>query len=88
MCDFSAPSHTMNVDITSQTFTDVNLRYAAQREGVTASISSPSAGLLGFQLLGKAPSQLTSRVYSQYAVSNFLKSLYSLFGNTCVFSFH
>ncbi|XP_058235125.1 apolipoprotein Bb, tandem duplicate 1 isoform X2 [Hemibagrus wyckioides] len=63
----SAPSHTMNVDITSQTFTDVNLRYAAHREGVTASISSPSTSLLGFQLLGKAPSQLTSRVYSQYA---------------------
>ncbi|KAK3516813.1 hypothetical protein QTP70_023691, partial [Hemibagrus guttatus] len=63
----SAPSHTMNVDITSPTFTDVNLRYAAQREGVTASISSPSAGFLGFQLLGKVPSQLTSRVYSQYA---------------------
>ncbi|XP_053531616.1 apolipoprotein Bb, tandem duplicate 1 isoform X2 [Ictalurus punctatus] len=63
----SAPSHTLNVDITSLTFTDVNLRYAAQREGVTASISSPSTGFLGFQLQGKIASQLTSRLYGRYA---------------------
>ncbi|XP_034169697.2 apolipoprotein Bb, tandem duplicate 1 isoform X1 [Pangasianodon hypophthalmus] len=62
----SDPSHTLNFDITSPTFTDVNLRYAAKREGVTASISSPSAGFLGFQLQGKIPSQLTSRLYSHY----------------------
>ncbi|MCJ8743817.1 hypothetical protein PDJAM_G00098610 [Pangasius djambal] len=63
----SDPSHTLNFDITSPTFTDVNLRYAAKREGVTASISSPSAGFLGFQLQGKIPSQLTSRLYGHYA---------------------
>ncbi|XP_027021973.2 apolipoprotein Bb, tandem duplicate 1 [Tachysurus fulvidraco] len=63
----SDPSHTMNIDITSPTFTDASLRYAAQKEGVTASISSPSVGFLGFELQGKLPAQLTSRIYSHYA---------------------
>lgn len=40
---------------------------------MTASVSSPSAGFLGFQLQGKIPSQLTSRLYGHYAVSNFFK---------------
>ncbi|KAF5891255.1 apolipoprotein, partial [Clarias magur] len=63
----SVPSHILNVDITSPTYTDVNLRYAAQIEGMNVSISSPSAGFLGFQLQGKSPSQLTSRFYGHYA---------------------
>uniref|UniRef100_A0A8C8EM27 Vitellogenin domain-containing protein n=1 Tax=Oncorhynchus tshawytscha TaxID=74940 RepID=A0A8C8EM27_ONCTS len=42
--------HTLNVDITSPTFTDVNFRYAARRDGVSASISTPSTGLLGLEL--------------------------------------
>ncbi|KAI5610950.1 apolipoprotein Bb, tandem duplicate 1 isoform X1 [Silurus asotus] len=65
----SEPSHTMNVDITSPTFTDVKIRYAAQKEEMTASVSSRSTGLLGFQLQSKIPSQLTSRLYGQYAIA-------------------
>lgn len=59
--------HTLNVDITSPTFTDVNLRYAARRDGVSASVSTPSAGFLGLQFNGRVPSQM--RVYSRYPVS-------------------
>lgn len=66
---FSDPSHTLNVDITSPTFTDVNVRYAARRDGVSASVSTPTTGLLGFQLQGKIPSQMNARIYSRYAVS-------------------
>lgn len=65
----SVSHHTLNVDITSPTFTDVNLRYAAQRDGVSASVSTPSAGFLGFQLNGRAPSQMAARVYGRYPVS-------------------
>ncbi|KAL6095861.1 uncharacterized protein ACO6RY_09696 [Pungitius sinensis] len=58
--------HTLNVDITSPTFTDANLRYAAGREGITASASTPSTGFLGFQFSGRVPSQMTARVYGRY----------------------
>ncbi|XP_067273720.1 apolipoprotein B-100-like [Pseudorasbora parva] len=61
------PSHTLNVDITSPTFTDVNVRYAARRDGVSASVSTPTAGHLGFQLQGMIPSQMNTRIYSRYA---------------------
>ncbi|XP_065112864.1 apolipoprotein Bb, tandem duplicate 1 [Paramisgurnus dabryanus] len=63
----SDPSHTLNVDITNPTFTDVNVRYAVQRDGATASVSTPSAGYLGLQLQGTSPSQMTARLYSRYA---------------------
>ncbi|XP_054474150.1 apolipoprotein B-100-like [Anoplopoma fimbria] len=58
--------HTLNVDITSPTFTDANLRYAARRDGITASVSTPSTGFLGLQLNGRAPSQMTARAYGRY----------------------
>ncbi|KAM8832924.1 apolipoprotein Bb, tandem duplicate 1 [Spinachia spinachia] len=58
--------HTLNVDITSPTFTDANLRYAAGREGITASASTPTTGFLGFQFSGRVPSQMTARVYVRY----------------------
>ncbi|KAG7239694.1 hypothetical protein INR49_028630 [Caranx melampygus] len=64
--DNSVSQHTLNVDITSPTFTDMNLRYAAQRDGISASVATPSAGLLGFELRGRAPSQMAARVYSRY----------------------
>nr|XP_013999411.1 unnamed protein product [Salmo salar] len=63
----SVSRHTLNVDITSPTFTDVNFRYAARRDGVSASISTPSTGLLGLELQGRIPSQLSARLYSRYA---------------------
>nr|XP_055042552.1 LOW QUALITY PROTEIN: apolipoprotein Bb, tandem duplicate 1 [Misgurnus anguillicaudatus] len=63
----SDPSHTLNVDITSPTFTDVNVSYAVRKDGATASVSTPSAGYLGLQLQGTSPSQMTARLYSRYA---------------------
>lgn len=66
---FSDPSHTLNVDITSPTFTDVNVRYAARRDGISASVSTPTTGHLGFQLQGMIPSQINARLYSRFAVS-------------------
>ncbi|XP_045898203.1 apolipoprotein B-100-like, partial [Micropterus dolomieu] len=64
--DDSASRHTLNVDITSPTFTDVNLRYAARRDAISASVSTPSSGFLGLQFSGKVPSQMIARVYGRY----------------------
>ncbi|XP_005160686.1 apolipoprotein Bb, tandem duplicate 1 isoform X1 [Danio rerio] len=63
----SERSHILNVDITSQTFTDVNLRYAARSDGISGSVSTPGSGLLGFQLQGNIPSQMNARLYCRYA---------------------
>ncbi|XP_077365952.1 apolipoprotein Bb, tandem duplicate 1 [Festucalex cinctus] len=62
----SVSRQTMNVDITSPTFTDVNLRYAARRDVLSASLSAPSIGFLGLQMNGKVPSQMSARVYGRY----------------------
>ncbi|XP_051909562.1 apolipoprotein Bb, tandem duplicate 1 [Hippocampus zosterae] len=62
----SVSRQTLNVDITSPTFTDVNLRYAARRDVLSASLSAPSIGFLGLQLNGRVPSQLSGRVYGRY----------------------
>ncbi|KAM6906389.1 apolipoprotein Bb, tandem duplicate 1 [Lycodopsis pacificus] len=64
--DDSYSRHTLNVDITSPTFTDANLRYAAGRDGITASASTPSTGFLGLQFNGRIPSQMTARIYGRY----------------------
>ncbi|XP_056150533.1 apolipoprotein B-100-like [Lampris incognitus] len=58
--------HTLNVDITSPTFTDVNFRYAARGDGISASVSIPSSGFLGLQFRGRVPSQMSARIYSRY----------------------
>ncbi|XP_071396803.1 apolipoprotein B-100-like [Centroberyx affinis] len=65
--DDSISRHNLNVDITSPTFTDVNFRYAARRDGISASISTPSTGFLGLQFHGRVPSQMSARLYSRYA---------------------
>uniref|UniRef100_A0A3B4T6U1 Apolipoprotein B n=1 Tax=Seriola dumerili TaxID=41447 RepID=A0A3B4T6U1_SERDU len=62
----SVSHHTLNVDITSPTFTDVNLRYAARRDGISASVSTPSTGFLGLQFNGRVPSEISARVYGRY----------------------
>ncbi|KAM9354955.1 apolipoprotein Bb, tandem duplicate 1 [Pholidichthys leucotaenia] len=62
--DDSVPHHTLNVDITSPTFTDVNIHYAARKDGISASVSSPSSGFLALQFNAVTPPQL--RVYSRY----------------------
>ncbi|XP_031178438.1 apolipoprotein B-100-like [Sander lucioperca] len=58
---------TLNVDITSPAFTDMNLRYAVRKDGISATISIPSTGFLGLQLHGRAPSQINARLYGRYA---------------------
>merc|ERR1719341_1543997 len=58
---------TLNMDITSPTFTDASLRYAALTNGISASVSTPSTGFLGLQFQGKVPSQLNARLYGRYA---------------------
>ncbi|GAA6228826.1 apolipoprotein B-100-like [Lates japonicus] len=63
--DDSITRHTLNVDITSPTFTNVNLRYAARRDGISASVSTPSTGFLGLQFSGRIPT-LSARVYGHY----------------------
>ncbi|XP_051500925.1 apolipoprotein B-100-like [Myxocyprinus asiaticus] len=62
-----ALSQTVNVDVTSPSFTDVNFRYSARRDGISVSVSTPSTGFLGFQLQGRIPSQLQARLHSRYA---------------------
>merc|ERR1712168_491911 len=58
---------TLNMDITSPTFTDVSYRYVASRDGISASVSTPSAGFLGLQFQGRVPSQMNARLYGRYA---------------------
>ncbi|XP_039982146.1 apolipoprotein Bb, tandem duplicate 1 [Xiphias gladius] len=58
---------TLNVDITSPAFTDVNLRYAVRKDGISATISIPSTGFLGLQLHCRVPLQMNARLYGRYA---------------------
>ncbi|KAM8725601.1 apolipoprotein B-100-like [Acanthopagrus schlegelii] len=58
---------TMNSDITSAAFTDMNLRYAVRKDGISATVSIPSTGFLGLQLHGRIPSQMNARLYGRYA---------------------
>ncbi|XP_018553179.1 apolipoprotein B-100 [Lates calcarifer] len=58
--------HTLNIDITSRTFTDVNFRFASRKDGITASMSSPSSGFFGLHLQRRSPSQLYGKLFSRY----------------------
>ncbi|XP_035990966.1 apolipoprotein B-100 isoform X2 [Fundulus heteroclitus] len=58
--------HTLDIDITSRTFTDASVRFAARRDSVTASVSAPSAGFLGLQLQRRSSSQLQGKLFSRY----------------------
>uniref|UniRef100_A0A3Q1IGH9 Vitellogenin domain-containing protein n=1 Tax=Anabas testudineus TaxID=64144 RepID=A0A3Q1IGH9_ANATE len=58
--------HTLNVDITSRTFTDVIFRFASRKDGITASVSSPSSGFLGLHFQRRSPSQLYGKLFSRY----------------------
>ncbi|XP_068573744.1 apolipoprotein B-100 isoform X2 [Cebidichthys violaceus] len=58
--------NTLNVDISSRTFVDANFRFASRKDGITASMSSPSAGFLGLQFQWKSPSQLYGKLFSRY----------------------
>ncbi|KAM4529005.1 apolipoprotein Bb, tandem duplicate 1 [Fundulus diaphanus] len=67
--DDSAHQHQLNIDINSPTFTALNLRYAAQRDGMSASVSTPSAGFFGFQFNCRDPSQMSARFYGRYSTA-------------------
>ncbi|XP_074548675.1 apolipoprotein B-100 [Halichoeres trimaculatus] len=61
--------HTLNVDVTSRTFADVNFRFASRKDGITASMSSPSAGFLGLHLQRRSAAQLYGKLFSRYLSS-------------------
>uniref|UniRef100_A0A3Q1CD90 Vitellogenin domain-containing protein n=1 Tax=Amphiprion ocellaris TaxID=80972 RepID=A0A3Q1CD90_AMPOC len=63
------PRHTLNVDIISQTFVDGNFRFASRKDGITASMSSPSSGFLGLQFQRRSPTQLYGKLFSRYLSS-------------------
>ncbi|XP_075304075.1 apolipoprotein B-100 [Odontesthes bonariensis] len=58
--------HTLNVDVTSRTFADVSFRFASRKDGITASMLSPSAGFLGLHLQRRSPSQVVGKLFSRY----------------------
>ncbi|XP_051252201.1 apolipoprotein B-100 [Dicentrarchus labrax] len=58
--------HTLNVDVTSRTFFDVIFRFASRKDGITASMSSPSSGFLGLHLQRKSATQLYGKLFSRY----------------------
>ncbi|KAJ3607018.1 hypothetical protein NHX12_026533 [Muraenolepis orangiensis] len=64
--DGSTSRQTLNVDIASSTFTDGNFRCAAGRDGISASLSTPSTGFLGLQVNTRLLSQMSARLYSRY----------------------
>ncbi|XP_032441947.1 apolipoprotein Bb, tandem duplicate 1 [Xiphophorus hellerii] len=63
--DESAVQLKLNVGITSATFTDLRLHYAAHGDLVNVSVSTPSSGFLGLQLDCRDPSQMSARFYGR-----------------------
>ncbi|XP_028298322.1 apolipoprotein B-100 [Gouania willdenowi] len=61
--------HTLNIDITSPTFIDANFRFASRKDGITASVSSPSSGFLGLNFLRRSPSHFHGKLFSRYLSS-------------------
>lgn len=59
--------HTLDIDVTSQTFADVKFRYASYNNGITSSVSHP-AGFVGFQLTRKTPSQYNVKLFTRSLV--------------------
>ncbi|XP_034715214.1 apolipoprotein B-100 isoform X2 [Etheostoma cragini] len=57
--------NTFNVDITSRTFIDAHFRFASRKDGITASMSCPSAGFLGLQFQRRSPSQFYGTLFSR-----------------------
>ncbi|KAJ8387940.1 hypothetical protein AAFF_G00148740 [Aldrovandia affinis] len=59
--------HTLNIDIISPTFIDASFRYTARKDSLSASVSSPSSGYVGFLLQRRTPSQVYAKLFSRYA---------------------
>ncbi|XP_072545771.1 apolipoprotein B-100 [Salminus brasiliensis] len=64
--DSRPSSHTLDIDINSQTFADMSFRYASHNIGITSSVSSPSAGFVGLQFTRRSPSQYYGKLFSRY----------------------
>ncbi|KAL4624223.1 apolipoprotein B-100 [Arapaima gigas] len=64
--NLSGSRHTLNVDITSATFSDASVRYVCQKDSMSATISSPSLGFLGVLVQRNSPSQVLGKIYSRY----------------------
>ncbi|XP_048841544.1 apolipoprotein B-100-like [Brienomyrus brachyistius] len=62
----STSHHTLTVDVTSPTFTNLKIQYASQDSSINADIFSSTCGLLGFRLEKKTPSQIYGLLYSRY----------------------
>uniref|UniRef100_A0A672I0G0 Apolipoprotein Ba n=1 Tax=Salarias fasciatus TaxID=181472 RepID=A0A672I0G0_SALFA len=67
--DSAESRHTLNIDVKSPTFVDGNFRFASRKDSITASVSSPSSGFLGFQFLKRSPSQLYGKLFSRHLSS-------------------
>ncbi|KAM9355030.1 apolipoprotein B-100 [Pholidichthys leucotaenia] len=61
--------HSLNIDVTSRTFTDVILRIASRKDVISASVSSPSSGFLGLHIQQRSPSQLYGKFFGRYPSS-------------------
>ncbi|KAI5616809.1 apolipoprotein B-100, partial [Silurus asotus] len=59
-----APKHSLDIDVTSQTFADVKFRYASHNNGITSSVSYPD-GFVGFQLTRRSPSQYSAKIFTR-----------------------
>lgn len=59
--------HTLDIDVTSQTFADVKFRYASHNNGITSSVSYP-AGFVGFQLTRRSASQYFAKLFTRSLV--------------------
>ncbi|XP_072558800.1 apolipoprotein B-100-like [Paramormyrops kingsleyae] len=64
--DASTSHHTLTVDVTSPTFTNLKIQYASQDNSINAGVSSSTCGLLGFRLEKKTPLQISGVLFSQY----------------------
>ncbi|KAF7654323.1 hypothetical protein LDENG_00071100 [Lucifuga dentata] len=64
--DAMVSRHTLSVDITSPAFIDANFRFASHKDGITASVSSPSAGFLGLHFQRRSPSQLHGKLFCRF----------------------
>ncbi|KAM3931862.1 apolipoprotein B-100 [Leptodactylus fuscus] len=62
------PTHNLQVDITSPTFSNAQIRCQHDENGISSSISCPSTGILGL-LLEKEPKTIKLKVYSRSAAS-------------------
>lgn len=67
---YRSPKHTLDIDVTSQTFADVKFRYASHNNGIATSLSYP-AGFVGFQLTKRTPSQYYAKLFTRSAVRKF-----------------